>query len=229
MSPEDLKQLATLIAQGQFSQSWLLYVMFGLLLLVTTSIAAFFGAYFKTRGELSARKIDIDKIVDELKKTTTVVEIVKQGILFADWHNREVTQTKLAKLEQLMEIEAEIETWVDNVQQYYLFDGPEVRGQLVLDRLQLIQRLYFPELRDCTDLLLNACRQLRLQGIHVRQDRLARLAPTSRVEHTAPTEEQSAAFISRYKTYQLARVRFENEVSSSMESFLASREKALVA
>jgi hypothetical protein len=225
MSSEDLKQLATLIAQGQFLQNWQLYVTSGLLLFLTTSIAAFFGAYFKTRGEINARQTDIDKIVGELKKTTTVVESVKKEILFADWHNREVTQVKRRKLEELFEIAAGFDEWIQGIRQYYWFDGNEEPSQLALHRLELTQRLYFPELRDCTDSLLNSLQEIRINGLGVMQDRLRRAAPSLDVKGIAPTDAQNSAMLSGYKAYLYARKSFEITVVEAMSVILASREK----
>lgn len=58
----------------------IVYVYITLVVLVSAALGAYFGSYFKNRGEEKALKDSFDDVVDRLERTTRLTEEIKSSI-----------------------------------------------------------------------------------------------------------------------------------------------------
>jgi len=77
---ENLQDLAKEIVENGVSLSAVHYVYVTLVALVSAALGAYFGSYFKKRGEEQALKDSFDDVVDRLEKTTRLTEEIKSSI-----------------------------------------------------------------------------------------------------------------------------------------------------
>lgn len=115
------------------------------------------------RGELAATKADFKKILEQLKETTVLTEQVRSKVDHADWVAREWKTIRRVKLEELLQHVASTEKWLD--QQYdscrALYFDPNIKKEHYLtsplDQIQILTALYFPELKEqIEDLVQNS-------------------------------------------------------------------------
>ncbi|MBE0494436.1 MAG: hypothetical protein IBX48_08850 [Thiomicrospira sp.] len=80
MAVENLQDLAKEIVENGVSPSAVHYAYITLVALVSAALGAYFGSYFKKRGEEQALKDSFDDVVGRLKRTTQLTEEIKSSI-----------------------------------------------------------------------------------------------------------------------------------------------------
>lgn len=80
MAIENLQDLAREIVENGVSLSALHYVYVTLVALVSAALGAYFGSYFKKRGEEKAIKDSFDHVVGRLERTTRLTEEIKSSV-----------------------------------------------------------------------------------------------------------------------------------------------------
>jgi hypothetical protein len=79
------RQLAEGITKGLVLDNWPYWVVLMLLLFLASAVGAYFGAYFRKRGETAAAKADADEIRNHLRNLTTDTETITSRIAQLDW------------------------------------------------------------------------------------------------------------------------------------------------
>ena len=171
MDPEAVrKMLQEVIQQEGITLSWWTYLMFAAI----AALSAYFGAYFKKRGENYATKRDFNDLLDQVKKTNQATEEIKTSIgRRSDFEQKIV----LDQYEKAVALETKIITISTNLNRIRsgikvlgLIDGPdflppltEVYEELETYRWLLKGRLH-GLLTGQADLLQDIARDLKSMG-----------------------------------------------------------------
>jgi hypothetical protein len=177
MDRETIQAIATEVAKQLPSYSWVTLLLQVALTAVVAAVAAFFGAYFKRRGEHLATKADFQEILrqegvktnlvetiketvksqvtlSQLETSTTIVETVKSELAQRDWAAREWANLRRLKLEDLLRKASECREYLDQHMKAAYARQELPKGDPIHD-LKTIARLYFPELKDETQALVD--------------------------------------------------------------------------
>ncbi|APR05841.1 hypothetical protein [Thauera chlorobenzoica] len=146
MSDALIREIAEKIIQEQLLQNWHFYALLLGLLLINSAAAGWVGSYFRKRGETYATKADMDAILDQIHATTEVAEQVKTAIAHSDWTTREWKTLRRVKLEELMEAVYATREWLSKELNSRLFGQTQSSGASPVWKVQLVSRLYFPEM-----------------------------------------------------------------------------------
>lgn len=110
MSPSELELLLRRLLGEGLQLHPTVYLVIALTSLLSSGVAAFMGAYLKTRGENLATKSDFDSLLVQLKQQTREVEEIKSEISQTGWIQqrrwdlkRELYAQLLVVLEELRE------------------------------------------------------------------------------------------------------------------------------
>ena len=163
MNETILREVATQIAKEQFVQLWPTYALMIAVALVVGGGAAYFGAYFKRRGESFATKADFDGLLTQLKETTAVAEEVKARFSHADWATRELKTLRRLKLEELLQAVYEIQVWQDVEKDARIYSSGKDSGVSPLPRLELLVCLYFPEIAPSVGAYIQTHRKIAME------------------------------------------------------------------
>jgi hypothetical protein len=82
--------------------SWIFWAVQGLVTLGAAAVGAFFGEYLKARGKNPATTADFDRLQNQLRDNTKLVEKIKAEFGLRDWVAREWTNLRRVKLEELL-------------------------------------------------------------------------------------------------------------------------------
>lgn len=149
MDQETIKLIADQISDQTILTSWKTWGLQFALWMVGTFGAAFAAAYLAKRGEHRAIKADFEELKNQLKENTFTVKAIETEFSHADWTAREWKTIRRIKLEELMQTLNEVadrtSPWMMLAMQREL----EVNNA-PLDQLQMIARLYLPELSITT-------------------------------------------------------------------------------
>jgi tellurite resistance protein len=94
---------------------------------LAAGLAAWFGAFFKMKGENFATKRDFDELLKRQQATTEAVEKIKSDVAQRDWSQREWTNLRRIKLDELLQKMHDSEAFL-NVQRRKAIDG-EIEAQ----------------------------------------------------------------------------------------------------
>src|SRR5687768_10524217 len=103
MTSEQIEVIAKAVAEQQISANWLYYVMLALITVVMSAAGAYFGSYWKKRGEHLATKQDFADLLNRVERTTEVTTAIKTQIEHADWTRKEYITLKRQKAESLLD------------------------------------------------------------------------------------------------------------------------------
>jgi hypothetical protein len=98
LDDRQIQQLAHEIANQTAFHNW----EYWLTLLAVAFIAAlggYFGSYFAKRGEHAANKADLDKILDQVEKTTRMTAGIESVVSLGEWSERERRMLRRVKLD----------------------------------------------------------------------------------------------------------------------------------
>ena len=83
----------------------------------------------------------------QLRATTTAAaEEVKSAISHSDWSTREWQTLRRIKLEELLATVYEVREWLDRDMSARFGNGPKVHEKSPISKLEVVSRLYFPEI-----------------------------------------------------------------------------------
>ncbi len=167
MEPEIIKKIAEQIVQYLPTYSWTFLAVQVLLISAAAAIGAFFGEYFKTRGQHLATKADFDSLQAQLRANTELVETVKAEVNQRDLAKREWRNLRCLKIEQLL---AKIHDCNDHLEQlgHDAVDRKVLLERDLLGEFQTIANLYFPELKTAVDAYSLAYRKHRQDLLNIR-------------------------------------------------------------
>jgi len=152
MDKETIKQIAAEIAaQSPFgNRTGPVLVLYVIITAVAAALAAWFGSFFKTKGQNFATKKDFDELLKQLRANTELVETIKSEVGQRDWARREWANLRRIKLEVLFdtmhECEADLERRHLAVSQGSPLEEERDFINEFINPLQTISTLYLPEL-----------------------------------------------------------------------------------
>lgn len=114
MDQETIRKIAEEAAHYLPDYRWTLVVQV-VITAAVAGLAAFFGGYFKTRGQNYATKADFGMLLEQLSAQTEAVETIKATISQKDWAAREWTNVRRVKLEELLNKVAECEGYLERL------------------------------------------------------------------------------------------------------------------
>ena len=148
-----LRELVEQIFREQLLLNWRFYALLVAVSLVAAFSSAFLVAYVRKRAETYATKADLSELIEQLRVTTDAAEQVKAAIAHADWSNREWKTLRRIKLEEIFSAAYDVRHWLDQDMDARFFNGNKPSEKSPIWRLELISRLYFPELTSETQKL----------------------------------------------------------------------------
>jgi hypothetical protein len=169
MSEAIIREIARQIVQEQLLQNWLFYSLLLALLLVGSVISGFITSYIRKRGETYATRADLAELVTQLRATTEAAEQVKTAIAHNDWTIKEWKTLRRIKLEELVENVYALRLWLDKERSARIYGGKENESPNPVWKLELVSRLYFPELQDEIQALAHVYHEYDLTMIGIQQ------------------------------------------------------------
>lgn len=148
MTTEQISELAKVIVNEEILSNWKFYILIILLNFIGSYSINFISSYAKKRGERLATKADIDEIKKELAATTEITEKIKNDIVHQVWHKQQIETIKRNKLEEyLQHIYVSQESLSRDMNNKY-FKTNEPVDTYAMSKATMLQKLYFPELRE---------------------------------------------------------------------------------
>ncbi|TCS35687.1 hypothetical protein [Reinekea marinisedimentorum] len=148
MTSTQLETLANLISNQTFTNDWKFYLVLVSLVL----IGSFFGAYIKSyateKAKNSAIMSDLSDIKTKLSETTRTTEKIKNELSHEYLRRQSLENLKREKLEEYFRLVYLSKASLQNEMLNAFYDVSEPYDPEALDRCGIIQRLYFPELRQ---------------------------------------------------------------------------------
>ncbi|KRH98647.1 hypothetical protein [Curvibacter sp. PAE-UM] len=160
MSEELIHRIAEQIVKQQLHLQWWYYILFFALSIVAAYCGSYASGLAKKRGELSAIADKFDEVQRQLKSNTKVVEDVRAEVLHHDWTLREWKSLRRAKLEELVLCSLAIEEWLDSAHDNSIMFKEVEIGPSPVEKLQVLLRLYFPEMKTEGNALISSTRAL---------------------------------------------------------------------
>jgi hypothetical protein len=142
--------VADLIA-GRIVGNWLFWLMFFLVSAAAMIAASYLKGYGTKKGEQLATKEDFENLKAQLHATTRITEEIKSEVGHIEWRTREMFSTRRAKLEEFVQqigtVTSTLDPWVTNMVVGEDFVPQDTE---CLNRLEMLARLYFPQLYAST-------------------------------------------------------------------------------
>lgn len=146
MSDILIREIAEQVFREEILLNWRFYLLVLAMLLVGTTASTFVASYIRKRAETYATKADLEQLVQQLRATTEAAEEVKTAIAHSDWTTREWKTLRRVKLEELIAAVYAVRQWLDKDMNVRFFNEPKDSDASPIWKLELISRLYFPEL-----------------------------------------------------------------------------------
>ncbi len=146
MSESFIRELAEQIVRQQILLNWKLWLIAIALIVVATATSALLVSYFTRKGQHIADRAGLQGLLDQLRATTDAAERVRVEILHADWTLKEWKTIRRVKLEELFNVLYDSCIWLYEMKDIKVFSQDKLEKADPLRKLELISRLYFPEL-----------------------------------------------------------------------------------
>jgi hypothetical protein len=146
MSDTLIREIAEQIFREEILFNWHFYLLMLAVLLIGTTGATFITTYLRKRAETYATKADLQQLIQQLRATTTAAEQIKTTIAHVDWTTKEWKTLRRIKLEELVTTVYAVSHWLEKTRGVCLFNRAEDSDVSPIWKLELIARLYFPEL-----------------------------------------------------------------------------------
>ena len=160
MDDATIQQIAAEVARHLPSYPWTLLAVQVVLTLAALGIGAFVGEYLKTRGKNLATKADFDRLQDQLRANTELVETIKSEVGQKDWAQREWANLRRLKLEALFDKMRECDVELER-RCHALFHGIPLKDvpdyMDYVKEFEQISALYVPELQEQTGNFTGQC------------------------------------------------------------------------
>ena len=145
------REMAEAIVSNAVVMDWKIYLAF----FAVSIIGSFVGAYLKSYGMEKAKnkaiQSDIKIIKEQLSETTLLTEGIRNDIEHSVWRKKELEILRRTKLEEyLFLLYTGNESLHDRVMANYS-NSKETHNPLILNKADVLQKLYFPELADLHD------------------------------------------------------------------------------
>lgn len=147
MSESVIREIAQQIIQEQLLQNWGFYLVLLALMFLSSVASGFIISFFRKRAETYATKADLAELLDQLRATTEAAEQVRTAIAHSDWATKEWKTLRRVKLEELLGTVYALREWLDKEMNIRFFAEKSDTGSCPIWKIELISRLYFPELR----------------------------------------------------------------------------------
>ena len=135
-----------IIVQYAMQETWKTQLIIGLIIAIVAFIGSYMGSYLKKKAENFATKEDFNEILNQLKTQVTATEQIKSEISHSNWTNQEWKTLRRIKLEELVTAVYAASEWLSKDQRVRLFNEPNNENISPIWKIELIPRLYFPEL-----------------------------------------------------------------------------------
>ncbi|UYK76879.1 hypothetical protein NG825_00245 [Xanthomonas sacchari] len=142
-----VREIAETVVREQLLENWKFYVLLLAITLLSTVASALLSSYIRKRAETYASKADLSELVRQLETTTQAAEAVKTAISHADWSVREWQSLRRTKLEELLTTVYDVRHWLDVDMNVRFFNEARTESKSPIWKLEVVSRLYFPELR----------------------------------------------------------------------------------
>lgn len=164
MDNETIQQIAAEVVHRlpYGDRPWLFLLVTTVVMALAAGLAAWGGAFLKTKGEHFATKRDFDELQKQLSATTKLVETIKSEVSQLDWAQRERTTLRRLKLEALLEKMHECEDYLDRRRETALEGKAAMPERDYFKELDAMATLYLPELKSEVDQFGFICRNERL-------------------------------------------------------------------
>jgi hypothetical protein len=176
MNESLVREIAEQIAQEQIFLQWPYYVLTAALSLFVGFLVAYIGGYARKRGESFATKADFNDLLAQMKSTTELTEQIRSEVSHADWAARELKVLRRKKLEEVLQAIHELIQWQSEEMNRVVFSSGNEAKASPSAKVERIAGLYFPELKQEIDPLIQYHRELVIEMIGSAQD-LAKFQP----------------------------------------------------
>jgi hypothetical protein len=146
MSETLIREIAQQVLRDQVLLNWRFYLIMLAIFILSTALSTFIVTYIRKRAETYATKADFEQLINQLRATTEATEQVRTTISHLDWTVRESKTLRRIKLEELVAAMYELREWLDEEMDVRIFGGSKKSGASPIWKLELVSRLYFPEL-----------------------------------------------------------------------------------
>jgi hypothetical protein len=214
MNTDKSLELIRAAVTGALLDQWPFYLALVLLAIVGAALGGFLAAYFKSRGEISARTVESERLLNEVKRSTLAVESIRSAFQLADWKAKEANTIRRQKLEEFVSAVMDCHHWIRN----YSFDTPVQLNPNPSFHVRLLGLLYFPEI----DLRAfdKAFIDLRA-SIHETQNRLNAARNAGPDAHQAAWNEAINADRKIYQPFSNATEDIERQAAALMKNLIA--------
>lgn len=155
MSDTLIREIAEQIFREEILLNGYFYLLMFAVLLVGTIASTFITSYIRKRAETYATKADLEQLVQQLRATTKAAEEIKTAVAYSDWATREWKTLRRVKLEELVAAVYAVKDWLDKDMNVRFFKERRESDTTPTWKLELISKLYFPELSKETYALMH--------------------------------------------------------------------------
>jgi len=167
MDKVTIQEIATeIVARLPYGDRYWLFLFVNVIVMALVGVLAALGtSYFRTKGQNLATKHDFDELQKQLKANTELVETIKAEVGQKDWAQREWTNIRRIKLEELMEKMHDCEAVLDRLRNRAMKGDFEAGEGSPTGQLEAIQALYFPKLENEVYRFSQSWRALAIIGL----------------------------------------------------------------
>jgi hypothetical protein len=156
MTEEQVLELAKIIVDREILTNWQVYILIISLSLIGNYMATFITSYAKKRGENLATKADIDEIKKQLASTTEITTKIKNDIEHQVWRKQQIEIIKRNKIEEYLQYIYIAQENLSKKMNNAYFKTTEPIDEHAMSKSTMLQKLYFPELKEAHSIFLTA-------------------------------------------------------------------------
>lgn len=146
MTPEQIEVVVKAVAEQRAIADWWFHLVFFLATVVMSAFGAYFGAYWKKRGEHFATKQDFESLLDQITQTTKATTAIRSQIEHADWTRKEYITLKRQKAEALLGSVQKTMAYIDATSMKVFYGDLQELDTNPGKEVSMLVVLYFPEL-----------------------------------------------------------------------------------
>jgi hypothetical protein len=167
MDKVTIQEIATeIVARLPYGDRYWLFLLVNVIVMALVGVLAVLGtSYLRTRGQNLATKHDFDELQKQLRANTELVETIKSEVGQKDWAQRQWTNLRRTKLEELVEKMHDCEAFLDQLRRRAVKGELEMGERDPMGPLQTIGDLYFLELRSEVYRFASKWRELAMMGM----------------------------------------------------------------
>lgn len=143
MSEEAIVKLVMAILDKSFINNYKFYLLLGAIVFVSGSLSSFVISYMKQRGKSYATKADFDKIVEQLRKTTTLTENIRSDIAAEFLEKNSLRHLTREKIESIIDQTYKLELWLEQARSNAFQGKTPDNNDSPLAKIEMYQSIYF--------------------------------------------------------------------------------------